>query len=89
MQLKKLSDRLGEWLKGTGPDSDVVISSRVRLARNLERYNFPARLSEAERTECAAHIREKVLEAGLIEPDGYIALEERSPWNATSLWSGT
>jgi len=79
MQLKKLSDRLGEWLKGSGPDSDVVISSRVRLARNLERYNFPARLGEAERLECAAHLREKVLAAGLVEPDGYILLEERTP----------
>ncbi|OIO36178.1 MAG: protein arginine kinase [Candidatus Omnitrophica bacterium CG1_02_46_14] len=29
-----------EWLKGTGPNSDIVMSSRVRLARNLERVPF-------------------------------------------------
>lgn len=29
-----------EWLKGTGPNSDIVMSSRVRLARNLEKHPF-------------------------------------------------
>ena len=29
-----------EWLSGTGPNSDIVISSRVRLARNLEKIPF-------------------------------------------------
>jgi protein arginine kinase len=79
MQLKKLSERLGEWLSGTGPDADVVISSRVRLARNLERFNFPARLEGEGRAECAAHVREKILEAGLVEPEGYFQLEEHTP----------
>lgn len=30
----------GEWLRDTGPDRDVVISSRVRLARNLAGFKF-------------------------------------------------
>ncbi|MDY6827113.1 MAG: protein arginine kinase [Bacillota bacterium] len=29
------------WMEGTGPDKDIVISSRVRLARNLEGQPFP------------------------------------------------
>ncbi len=29
-----------EWLKGTGPNSDIVMSSRTRLARNLEKLPF-------------------------------------------------
>ena len=32
---------MSNWYLQTGKDSDVVISSRVRLARNLEAYNFP------------------------------------------------
>lgn len=32
---------ISEWMKGTGPESDVVISSRVRLARNLVDVPFP------------------------------------------------
>ncbi|MGE5559607.1 MAG: protein arginine kinase [Chloroflexota bacterium] len=33
---------LSKWMEGTGPASDVVISSRVRLARNLVGIPFPA-----------------------------------------------
>ncbi|MBM3245638.1 MAG: ATP--guanido phosphotransferase, partial [Candidatus Omnitrophica bacterium] len=41
MQINDLLSHASEWLKGTGPNSDVVISSRVRLARNLNKYPFP------------------------------------------------
>ncbi|MDO5554369.1 MAG: protein arginine kinase [Planctomycetia bacterium] len=37
-----------EWLRGVGPNSDIVVSSRVRLARNLEGYPFTNRASESE-----------------------------------------
>lgn len=30
-----------EWMKGSGPESDIVISSRVRLARNITDIPFP------------------------------------------------
>ena len=32
---------MSNWYLQNGKDSDVVISSRVRLARNLVEYNFP------------------------------------------------
>lgn len=35
MKFEVLKTSVGEWLKGTGPESDIVMSSRVRLARNL------------------------------------------------------
>jgi protein arginine kinase len=41
MQLNDLLNHTSEWLKGTGPHSDIVISSRLRLARNLEKFPFP------------------------------------------------
>jgi protein arginine kinase len=34
-----------EWIRGEGPNSDVVISTRARLARSLSAYPFPARSS--------------------------------------------
>jgi len=39
------------WLSGEGPDADVVVSSRVRLARNLAQHRFPGRASMFERAE--------------------------------------
>lgn len=40
MKLDDLMKQTGEWLKGTGPASDIVLSSRIRLARNLVKISF-------------------------------------------------
>ncbi|PIQ85126.1 MAG: protein arginine kinase [Candidatus Omnitrophica bacterium CG11_big_fil_rev_8_21_14_0_20_45_26] len=37
-----------EWLKGSGPESEVVISSRIRLARNIAGFNFLQKLSRGQ-----------------------------------------
>lgn len=39
--LNLLAKRLPGWLEGNAPHSDIVISTRVRLARNLCAYPFP------------------------------------------------
>jgi len=41
MQLNDLMNHTSEWLKGSGPHSDIVISSRIRFARNLSKAAFP------------------------------------------------
>ncbi|MBL8879475.1 MAG: protein arginine kinase [Phycisphaerales bacterium] len=43
--------QLGEWLRGSGPQSDVVISTRIRLARNLRGFPFLSRASVEQRAE--------------------------------------
>lgn len=40
-----------EWLKGSGAMSDVVMSSRVRAARNLAGFPFPPTASSADRSQ--------------------------------------
>lgn len=32
---------LSDWMKHGGPDSDIVISSRIRIARNMRGFPFP------------------------------------------------
>ncbi|MEW6075866.1 MAG: protein arginine kinase [Candidatus Omnitrophota bacterium] len=41
IHLNDFLNHKSEWLKGTGPHSDIVISSRIRLARNLASFPFP------------------------------------------------
>jgi len=41
MKINDLLQHSSEWLKGSGPHSDIVISSRIRLARNLDILPFP------------------------------------------------
>lgn len=40
--------RPGTWLAGTGPESDIAICTRVRLARNLQGFPFAPCLEEAQ-----------------------------------------
>ncbi|MDD4504050.1 MAG: ATP--guanido phosphotransferase, partial [Clostridiaceae bacterium] len=38
------------WMQGNGPQSDIILSSRIRLARNIANIPFPSGL-DAERAE--------------------------------------
>lgn len=38
-----LKDKNGIWALGTGPEEDVVLSSRIRLARNFAKFPFPSK----------------------------------------------
>ncbi len=65
MNLDSLLPNLGEWLRGTGPESDVVVSTRIRLARNLAHVPFTNRASPAQKTEVESRIREAVAKTEL------------------------
>jgi protein arginine kinase len=43
-----LNQAVSSWMSAEGPDSDIVLSSRIRLARNFEAYNFPSLFSQEE-----------------------------------------
>ncbi|TSA03857.1 MAG: ATP--guanido phosphotransferase, partial [Planctomycetaceae bacterium] len=60
MELDTLTQSIGEWLKGTGPESDIVMSSRVRLARNLAHYPFVSRANEQEKTEIEKFLKDRI-----------------------------
>jgi protein arginine kinase len=60
MKVEDLLGQSGEWLKGTGPENDVIISSRVRLARNLGRFPFLTVASAQSRTEIEKFVRGKL-----------------------------
>lgn len=49
------------WYTECGKDGDVVLSSRVRLARNLKGFPFPARTSEQQQTEIIDKCKDAVI----------------------------
>jgi len=57
MDLNGIASRLSGWLCGEGPMGDIVISCRVRLARNLAGFCFLSKCSEAARTEIEEKLR--------------------------------
>ncbi len=57
MKIEHLLSKPGQWLYGEGPESDIVISSRIRLARNITGFPFLVRSSEQDRTQVKETIR--------------------------------
>ena len=61
MDLNDLTGTIGEWLRGSGPESDIVMSSRIRLARNLAEFPFISKANEEDRAQIERTLRERVL----------------------------
>ncbi len=57
MNLEELAQKCGEWLRGSGPESDIVISSRIRLARNFADFPFIRKCSEQDRAAVEGQLR--------------------------------
>lgn len=60
MKLDDLLKHTSEWLKGTGPNSNIVISTRIRLARNLESFPFPHWANKKQSEEVSTAIEEAI-----------------------------
>lgn len=64
------------WMSGTGPDSDMVLSTRVRLARNLDNVSFPTILQMEEAKKIVNQIAEAASASLSLE---LLKMEEVSP----------
>jgi protein-arginine kinase activator protein McsA len=51
-----------EWMQGSGPDRDVIISTRVRLARNVSGHAFCGQAQEAELKQIAATVEDALVD---------------------------
>jgi protein arginine kinase len=60
LDLSLLPDGGVNWLDASGEHAGIVLSTRVRLARNLEGFAFPGRARDGERLRILAQIREAV-----------------------------
>lgn len=74
MEIKDLSYNTGEWLRGTGKESDIVISSRIRLARNVTGFPFLSRANLRQRKEVEALLRETVAKSEITKELSYVNL---------------
>ena len=75
MAAGELNLQQGAWLRGGGPLHDVVVSSRVRLARNLAGMPFLSRCSPAQQRELEQRLRQEVLSAELAPEMFYVDVE--------------
>ena len=79
MKVEELLSQSGEWLKGTGPEGDVIISSRLRLARNLNRFPFLTMAPEEVRGEIEQFVRTRLKASKLPRKLTYWSMASLSP----------
>lgn len=71
--------RRGQWLQGEGPHAKIVVSSRIRLARNLRDRPFPGWAKKAERMQILGEISPNVTAIPAMASGCNIALADLSP----------
>jgi protein arginine kinase len=74
-----------EWLRGEGEAVDVVMSSRVRLARNLAGFPFMSGASPTDAQQTLDLCRKQILASGLGERIIWFNLHESPPAERTLL----
>ena len=66
IDLSLLTDGGVGWLDASGPASHLVLSTRIRLARNLAGHVFQGRNSETEREEILGTVERAARESVLL-----------------------
>jgi protein arginine kinase len=79
MNLDSLTQQCGEWLKGGGPEGDIVVSSRIRLARNLSSFPFANRASPHQKAEIDHFVRERLGKLEFAPKLSYVSLVNLGP----------
>jgi protein arginine kinase len=78
MNIDQLTHTSGEWLRGTGPESDIVISSRIRLARNLAAFPFSNRANTHQKSEIESALRDRIIKLALQPHLDYVSVPNLS-----------
>jgi protein arginine kinase len=81
MKLTDISNDINEWFNGSGPLSDIVVSSRIRLARNLAGHKFLSRCSTTEKSEILTKLKEVLMSLDLGDKIFYISVDKASNLN--------
>lgn len=69
-----------KWIDGEGPQMDIIISSRIRLARNLEEFPFPIALTTEKSKEIIKKVSDSIIQSNTILKNDFklVGLEDIS-----------
>jgi protein arginine kinase len=81
MKLTDISNDINEWFDGSGPLADIVVSSRIRLARNLAGHKFLSRCSNNEKSEILDKLRDIMMSLDLGDKVFYISVDKAPTLN--------
>ena len=75
MDFNDLAQQNSAWLRGIGPESDIVISTRIRLARNLAEFPFIRRCTSHDRTAIENVLHRRIDELGDLKDALYVDVD--------------
>ncbi len=75
----RFADRLGRWLCESGPEGDVVVTSRVRLARNVDGFPFVSRLTPERAVELSNTLEPVLGALDLGDEIHWVEIQQASP----------
>jgi protein arginine kinase len=78
MRPNDLSTHISKWFDGTGPGADIVISSRVRLARNLEGFEFLPCLTARRKNQILEKLKDAILSLDIGEDIFFVNMDDAS-----------
>ena len=76
IDLSLLPDGGVRWLDASGAHADIVLSTRIRLARNVEGYAFTTRARDGERLRVLAQVRDAVQGAASLTGNLLVRVDE-------------
>ncbi|MBL8857476.1 MAG: protein arginine kinase [Planctomycetes bacterium] len=79
IDIQKFAAHAGSWLTGSAPESDVVLSCRVRLARNLAEHSFIPRLEPQAAEQVCEKLKDILLEAQIDGETKFVPMSTAPP----------
>lgn len=78
---------MDKWYEKSGAEGDVIISTRIRIARNLKEYPFPCRLNDETKCKVYSLVKDAVLNGNTAIADKFrfIQMSELTQEQAVSL----
>ena len=76
---------MNKWYQQSGTDGDVVISTRIRLARNLCDIAFPAGLNAGQKKEVAYKVRDALFADGNKKDFDFLQMDNMTSRDAMSM----
>ncbi len=84
-QLAPLLARTASWLNSPGSHGGIVISSRIRLARNIEGFAFQRKLSTVRQQELVDHLSQQVATTARLPNALSLKLDDLEPLERLAL----
>ena len=73
MMFEDMAHRPATWLTGDGPQSEIVLSSRIRFARNISDFEFPPSADSDTRDKIIEYVQ-RAFDASGLTPSGHFYL---------------